>query len=187
MKILRRTSHNQAENADQFLPSDGYHLMELAKLYPDAGVRSVYLKESCRTAMLAFIQQSLEASPVPEVGGFLLGKYSKDEWGTYQTAVEVFVPAIEVAFNSPILLDFGTEAMIAWNQAQEAHPELTTVGWFHTHPGHTPYLSQTDINMHEGFFYLSSSIGHRRGSHDGTLGYRDLLSVPNRKDVYLSF
>lgn len=154
MKILRRLSRTSAKKLNLFTQSDAYHLIDLKELYPDPKLSSVYIKKACRIMMLEFIQQSTLENPVPEVGGFLLGNYVQDAEGYYQSSVEVFVPSHQVEFNSPSLLDFGTNAMIEWNQAQENHPELGTIGWFHTHPGHSPYLSNTDMNMHEGFFSL---------------------------------
>jgi hypothetical protein len=44
---------------------------------------------------------------------------------------------------------------MAWAEladVQDNFPNLETIGWFHTHPGHGLFLSQPDLRIHEGFF-----------------------------------
>jgi len=42
--------------------------------------------------------------------------------------------------------------MLALDDALVAHSEDVLLGWFHTHPGHTPFFSETDLATHQAFF-----------------------------------
>lgn len=152
MKIKRHKSHLLTRYKNIIPDAYSTQKLDLKAVYADSMIEGVFFQKNLFLDIHAFIQKSIQLAPVPEVGGFLLGNYAIDEKGFYKTFVEIFVPSTEVAYNNPNILDFGTQAMVEWDIAREQHPELTSVGWFHTHPGHSPYLSNTDINMHEGFF-----------------------------------
>ena len=158
MKIIRHKSHSLASRRFTLPTRQHMHHIDMQKLYTGTVVSEVFIQKSCYQAISKFVEESKLQHPVKEVGGFLLGNYVKDNDGIFKTHVELFVPASQVAFSSPTLLDFGTDAMMEWDKAQEQHPELRSVGWFHTHPGHSPYLSAKDMNIHEGFFRQAFQI-----------------------------
>lgn len=125
---------------------------DLDKLMTDSQVRSVGFAPEVITGINTWVRASLEQYPVTETGGFLLGRYRTLEDGRFDVGILQFCPATRVAFRSPNRLAFGTGALIELDDALHARPDLLLCGWFHTHPGLTPYLSQMDLCIHEGFF-----------------------------------
>lgn len=100
----------------------------------------------------AWVRQSLTTTPVHETGGFLLGRYADTNNAQWDIDILQFCPARSVAFSAPNRLAFGAAAIQELDVAMEAAPELSLLGWFHTHPGLTPYLSKMDLSIHNGFF-----------------------------------
>lgn len=90
---------------------------------------------------------------IPEIGGLLMGKskHFKNQ-NSYIVTIEEFIP-INPEFNNVYKLEFSTQSLAKeLGDAQDQYPELTLVGWFHTHPGHGLFLSKPDLTIHEGFF-----------------------------------
>lgn len=102
---------------------------------------------------------SLESSPVAETGGFLLGNYAMTPIDSYILAVQHFLPAEHISFQSSHRLRMGPASMLALDKAQLAYPAQLVLGWFHTHPGHTPFFSEIDLGTHEAFFKMPYHIG----------------------------
>lgn len=151
LKIKNRRIREHTEKKPGMWSQDLLHSIWLDRYHVDPTISHIHFQKNCTAEIRQFIEASLSPYPVAEVGGFLLGTRFQEN-GRFQTIVEQFVPCHQVAYNSPILLDFGTAAMLEWDRALEKHPHLESVGWVHTHPGHSPYLSATDLNLHEGFF-----------------------------------
>lgn len=121
--------------------------------YLNAGqVRQAGFAAEATASINIWVHASLEKSPVTETGGFLLGRYRELEDGRFDVGILQFCPATKVAFRSPNRLAFGTEALMELDDALQARPDLQLCGWLHTHPGFSPYLSQMDLAIHEGFF-----------------------------------
>ncbi|RMG72683.1 MAG: hypothetical protein D6722_05060 [Bacteroidetes bacterium] len=114
-------------------------------------VAGVWIRRGFVTAVEAWIAESMKQEPVPETGGFCFGALSQSEDG-YRVSLETFVPAQNPAHCSPDRLDFGVKALLALDAAAGEIAGQGLVGWLHTHPGHTPYLSGMDLHIHEGFF-----------------------------------
>ncbi|MEM7656796.1 MAG: Mov34/MPN/PAD-1 family protein [Bacteroidota bacterium] len=129
-----------------------FRQIALSEYWADSQIKRIWLAQSVIDNIQHWTLQSLAEDPIPEVGGFVLGRYEELTPQHFHVSLEVFVPAKEVAYNSPIELDFGPKAMMAIDQYRERYPNLELIAWFHTHPGHTPYLSTMDLNIHEGFF-----------------------------------
>jgi len=49
-------------------------------------------------------------------------------------------------------LEFSIEAWKTLADVQDMYSKMETIAWFHTHPGHGLFLSQADLNIHQGFF-----------------------------------
>ena len=126
--------------------------MDLGTIFGSSKVGKVYLSEGTIGQITQWVEESLQHMPVPEVGGLLLGRVGESTPDRYTLMVEQFVGAKEVNFNSPVLLDFGEQVLLEMDHIQDQHPDLINVGWFHTHPGHTPFLSGQDLSSHSGFF-----------------------------------
>lgn len=111
------------------------------------------MSAACMKDIFRWVEQSLQGQPVPETGGFLTGKFLHDKQAdSFVSWVEHFVPAEGVDYQDPVLLAFGTGPLLEVDRYLQAQPGQCLIGWFHTHPGHSPYLSATDLHTHEGFF-----------------------------------
>lgn len=155
MKIRPRSTHSSLSPAE-FLAHVGrgdYWVEDLQTYFSDSQINSVYISYACVREIGNWADVSLQEPIVPEVGGFLLGKYCQQASQQYNVSLDTFVKATEVDFSSPILLDFGSQVMIEMDNIQVQDPTMVNVGWFHTHPGHTPFLSEQDLSSHEGFFH----------------------------------
>lgn len=155
MKFQRRKKKQGTNRAGNWLgdpQSPDFRQISLPEYWADTHIQTVWLAPQLIDDIRTWSEQSLNSEPVPEVGGFVLGRYEVLDSGSIQVSLEVFVPATEVSYNSPIELDFGPKALLAVDQYREQYPDLELIAWFHTHPGHTPYLSTMDLKIHEGFF-----------------------------------
>lgn len=124
----------------------------LGDYWSDSRVRQVGFSMEALEGIQVLLEISIAEKPVPETGGFLLGRYRELEDGRFEVGILQFCPATRVAFRSPNRLVFGTEALMELDDALQARPDLLLCGWLHTHPGFSPYLSQMDLAIHEGFF-----------------------------------
>ncbi len=88
----------------------------------------------------------------PEIGGFLLGRYLDHKNETYDLVIDEYMQPSETEHQDVYQIKFGTTAMHDLDKALELNPDKALVGWFHTHPGHSPFLSQPDMNIHNGTF-----------------------------------
>jgi proteasome lid subunit RPN8/RPN11 len=154
MKIIGTYHRKMRKPADlsELRKSESHLDLSLENVRNKLSIAHLFINKSCLKAIDQWVEQSLKAKPVAEVGGFLLGKYVMNEDGKYLTSLEAFVPAKAVERSTPIKIEFGIEPLLALDKHLEARPDLVLVGWFHTHPGHGPYLSEVDLYTHEGFF-----------------------------------
>lgn len=90
----------------------------------------------------------------PEIGGFLLGRFYKHDTDKeqYDVIIDRYMQPSETEHQDVYQIKFGTKAMHELDKALEISPDKALVGWFHTHPGHSPFLSQPDLNIHNGTF-----------------------------------
>ena len=131
---------------------------DLTKVWQDTKVTKVFMPAKPIHAINAFVQEknvttfSEDTSQVPEIAGFLLGRYQRQaRTDQYEVSIDEFVP-ITPGEQGVYRVEFGTHAWIKLDEVQEKFPDLVTIGWFHTHPGHGLFLSQPDLNIQKGFF-----------------------------------
>ncbi len=87
-----------------------------------------------------------------EVGGVLLGDVRQDAQGNRFVVVTHALQA-EFAAEARGQLTFTQKTWLKIHQAHEAqYPDKTIVGWYHTHPGWTVFLSDWDLFIHRNFF-----------------------------------
>ncbi len=87
-----------------------------------------------------------------EVGGVLLGDVRQDTEGNPFVVVTHALQA-EFAAEARGQLTFTSKTWLKIHQAHEAqYPDKTIVGWYHTHPGWTVFLSEWDLFIHRNFF-----------------------------------
>lgn len=129
--------------------------IDLTMQWEDTVISSVWLKHSCHLAISDWIDRSLQSAPVHEVGGYLLGRYAiLAEGEQFVISLEEFLPISIPNASGPTVFDFGGLASLKLDDAvNDTFVDLMTVGWLHTHPGHTPYLSKIDLtSVHEPHF-----------------------------------
>ncbi len=128
--------------------------IDLLKVWEDSLVQRVYFPQDVIGDINAWVQLSLEQGVVPEVGGLLFGQgvYHPEAGGRYEILIEKFFPLKAVEKSTQRFIEVGTEALRLFDEEREKYGPMRLLGWFHTHPGHTPFLSDTDLHTHEGFF-----------------------------------
>lgn len=147
------------ENFDQLLQQGIYYEFNMRNNWSDTVLTEIYASKKSILGIDGFLRgqraQHLEEEEgaMPEIGGFLMGKYclSADN-RQYKVLLEEFVPIIPEE-NNVYQLHFSTESLVReLGDMQDEYPNLFVVGWFHTHPGHGLFLSKPDLTIHDGFF-----------------------------------
>ncbi len=127
-----------------------HELLETIKsetIHPEEPM-DVYLTD---TAMEKMVRHCGEYAPQNlEVMGFLIGdKYTWEE-ETYVTVLDVVTTDLD---STSVHVKFSEEGFGKLFEAlDEIQYEYVLVGWYHSHPGHTCFLSSTDINTQETMF-----------------------------------
>ncbi len=154
--ISRKGGAKQTEETLVFDESN-YCPIDLTRMWGDSAVKDIYLSRNSISSIDEFIRKENregideDVNQVPEVGGFLLGNYEQDDNGFYKIFLEKFVP-ITPEQNDVYKVEFGVEAWVELDNVKDQNPDYMLLGWFHTHPGHSLFLSQPDLKIHEGFF-----------------------------------
>ena len=127
--------------------------------WQDSIIKTIYFNQRSVKSLDQFlINQNLKPlqekeGMVPEIGGILLGRPAQCALDKkYIVIVEKFVP-INPEHHSVFKIEFSTQSLVKdLGDIQDQYPELITVGWFHTHPGHGLFLSKPDLTIQEKFF-----------------------------------
>ncbi|MEL6671107.1 MAG: Mov34/MPN/PAD-1 family protein [Bacteroidota bacterium] len=146
MKIKNKKS--AYDSSVELPPMKAWARIHMPAFFKDSRVQEIWLDEQCVLDLNQWVMASLSSSPIKEVGGFLLGRSMPGDI----TSLEHFVPAMATEFSSPTRLTFSEADILALDRQLEENPGWCLTGWFHTHPGHTPYLSDIDLSTHLGFF-----------------------------------
>lgn len=90
---------------------------------------------------------------IPEIGGMLMGQFQLEpDDQTYRVSVEEFIP-LEARVQNVVKVEIDPLSLARdLSKAQDDHPDMIVVGWFHTHPGHGLFLSQPDLKVQHGHF-----------------------------------
>ena len=162
MEIIEEDASGAAQPAAALLANDkDFITLPLNDIWEDSAVAEVKIHRQACLEMYYFSEESLLMKPAPEVGGFLLGSHQEREDGQYRIFVEEFLKSENVEYQNNYELSFGAQSQIELDNARfDAHgnERIGLVGWFHTHPGHTPFLSHTDIKMHTGMFPFNYQV-----------------------------
>jgi proteasome lid subunit RPN8/RPN11 len=87
-----------------------------------------------------------------EVGGVLLGQVCRNDAHKFFLIITHALPA-EFAEESRGQLTFTHNTWLKIHRTIETqHPDKTIVGWYHTHPGWSIFLSEWDLFIHQNFF-----------------------------------
>lgn len=162
MKITKREVKGGRLNSEEFkeaLKGDKYAYMDLRELWPDTAIKDLYLSKECIKALGKFLkEENLDKAiaemegAIPEVGGFLMGNhYQNDETGEFSVTMDEFVPFVP-EYHDVFKIEIGTQTLVQeLGDAQDTHPDKDVIGWFHTHPGHGLFLSNSDLSVQRHF------------------------------------
>lgn len=118
------------------------------------------LKIFIRDIILNDIDSFLSTDKSKELGGVLLGNAYKDEEGKLFIVINDIVIANFTKANLS-RLTFTHETWEFINSEIEAHhKDKIMLGWFHSHPGHTVFLSSLDKFIHENYFNLDYMVAY---------------------------
>ena len=103
----------------------------------------------------AFVRFCLHAGSDPdnEVGGWLVGRWCVDDATAEQfVVVEAILPAIYTRHGSAFLTFTHDSQLFMLDLMEQRYPDKELVGWYHTHPRMSVFLSGYDTWLHEHFF-----------------------------------
>ncbi len=188
MKIKKNSKNNKPQNThqkslQQIENNKAYIEIDLTKIYSDTCILSIYIHRSCIFSILDWVLEHKSMEPVPEIGGFVLGNFFEVNKNVYQVSLERFVPSKNVAYHSPVKLEFGSQSLIDLYEEKQRHPDLELIAWFHTHPGHTPYLSEQDLSIHNNFFNKKYQLAIVL---DSLTEYYETVFISRKKDHSLN-
>jgi proteasome lid subunit RPN8/RPN11 len=132
--------------------------LDLLEHWSDSMVDRVYLSHECIHDLGGFLKkenlskmQSELQGAIPEVGGFLMGNHSVNPEGDMHIFIDKFVPFVP-EYHDVFKIEIGTQTLVQeLGDAQDRHPDMDLIGWFHTHPGHGLFLSNSDLSVHKHF------------------------------------
>jgi proteasome lid subunit RPN8/RPN11 len=98
------------------------------------------------------VNEYASTSPDREVGGMLVGQIGMSPDGELYVVVEGQLEARFTA-NGATHLTFTSNTLTdALSRLEEDFPGKQIVGWYHTHPGLSVFLSSMDVWLHSHFF-----------------------------------
>lgn len=160
IKITKKKKAGQAIEYSEFVGlvnSKKTVNVDLLNIWQDSRIENVYLAPQFIKELDNFlaessnegIQNELQGA-VPEVGGFLMGRFSEKN-SALQVLIEKFV-AFVPEYNDVFKIEIGTKTIVdELGDAQDKNPQLEVIGWFHTHPGHGLFLSTSDLSVQRHF------------------------------------
>lgn len=150
-----RTVHYSAEEDIGF---EGYTELPLSEIASGKSllVRKVWIQNSTVEELSNFVELSLKTEPVNEVGGFFLGRVVKKD-GHFWLMIDRFEANMRPHISEPGRLMFSPEFLTHIDNLLESNSQ-ELLGWIHTHPGHTAYLSNMDVNLQNTIFPLAHQV-----------------------------
>ncbi|WP_235299127.1 MPN domain-containing protein [Portibacter marinus] len=161
MKITRREVKGGRLTGDEFremLEGDRYAFLDLTELWNDSAIKELYLSKDCIKDLGKFLkEENLDKAiaemegAIPEVGGFLMGYHQQNDAGEIRVTMDEFVPFVP-EYHDVFKIEIGTATLVQeLGDAQDTHPDKDVIGWFHTHPGHGLFLSNSDLSVQRHF------------------------------------
>ena len=141
--LIRKTESNGA-----FPPSDISNEEDLPVLLPVEQME-LYIDEAAFRKMIEHC--SALADDKLEAMGFLMGDEYTFEGHSYTVVKEVVTSELDSSAVSVKISDFSPMFEELHNM-EKAGKDYIMVGWYHSHPGHTCFLSATDISTQRRMF-----------------------------------
>ena len=131
-----------------------YVHVKLTEIYQDTSVSDLWFSKGCISEVDDWVTANLagEQKEIVEIGGIFLGNHLM-QTGSYQLIIEQFLPINQVERQSRISLTIGKGMAYAYAEVMDEFPNMGILAWFHTHPGHGPFLSNTDLDRTHNVFF----------------------------------
>lgn len=133
------------KNLRDFMAQKGIYLQP----EESESVYGVYINADALSNLKAHLKSNLRV----EQGGILFGNaYEDTELGIYvDITAAVAAPA---TVGTGAHLDFTPNSWTGiMDYAKAEHPDDNIVGWYHSHPNLSAFMSGTDMNTQQAFFY----------------------------------
>lgn len=150
-----------AEDFTLITQSKGYSgPLNISELWSDSVLKQIYLFVPFIEDLHDFLERENlstiteeKMGMVPEIGGFIMGRYATVPNVGLSLLLEEFVPFIP-EYSDAFKIEIGTKTQVReLAAALEKFPNKGVMGWFHTHPGHGLFLSNPDLEVHKHFPY----------------------------------
>ncbi|MBI5402682.1 MAG: LysM peptidoglycan-binding domain-containing protein [Ignavibacteriae bacterium] len=106
------------------------------------------------------IKAFLSSDKEKELGGVLLGEVYTDFDGRIFIILNEFVIALYTEASITRLTFTHSSWEYMNNKIDKEYPGKKILGWFHSHPGHTVFLSSYDKFIHENFFTQEYNVAY---------------------------
>jgi proteasome lid subunit RPN8/RPN11 len=122
-----------------------------------------------------------------EIGGWLIGSWKADcETGEEYIIIERCLPAVG-ARRGAAYITFTQDTQVAMFEImEEKFPDKQLVGWYHSHPKMSVFLSSYDLFLHQSFFPHPYQVALVIEPHSQTAGFfiRDQQGALDNKYHY---
>jgi len=107
-----------------------------------------------------------------EVGGWLIGNWREDQvTGEEYIVVDNCLPAQDVRQGSAYLTFTQNSQVAMFEMMESKFPDKELVGWYHTHPKMSVFLSNYDLFLHNNFFPHPWQVALVIEPHGNTAGF----------------
>lgn len=122
----------------------------------DTGDFKIFIKQET----LGSVDEYLSSDVNNELGGVLIGNFCQNKEGEKFITIDDHIIAKHT--NSSISrLTFTHDTWDYINdKLEKVYPGKIILGWFHSHPGHTVFLSNYDIFIQENFFNMEYMVAY---------------------------
>ena len=121
---------------------------ELTGIEPQPDEVKIFIERNILNGIKDFLKSDLNN----EQGGVLVGEVKKNEIDSAEVIIHDYIIASDTEANIS-RLTFTHRTWENINKTlEEKFPEYKIVGWFHSHPGHSVFLSEYDEFIHSNFF-----------------------------------
>lgn len=130
--------------------------MELIGTTPDNGHIKIYIQKNALTG----IEEHLSSDKNNELGGVLTGYNCKMHSGESFIIIKNYIQA-GFTNSSVSRLTFTHQTWEQINDELESKfPDEIILGWYHSHPGHSVFLSDYDVFIQKNFFNLEFMVAY---------------------------
>jgi proteasome lid subunit RPN8/RPN11 len=107
-----------------------------------------------------------------EIGGWLIGSWKADqETGEEYIVVERCLPAVGARRGSAYITFTQDTQVAMFEIMEEKYPDKDLVGWYHSHPKMSIFLSSYDLFLHRSFFPHPYQVALVLEPHSNTAGF----------------